>query len=126
MFPAADRAAGTLRAAGPGSCAQPAPPARPRSPTRSPARLSRAPGPRAQPSRPPAGPAAAVWLISPGRAGGALRAEAAAALGREEADEAAERPRPGRRGEMASYVDNSFRQAVMKNPAERTSQLLTG
>ncbi|VCW49920.1 unnamed protein product [Gulo gulo] len=23
---------------------------------------------------------------------------------------------------MASYVDNSFRQAVMKNPAERTPQ----
>ena len=27
------------------------------------------------------------------------------------------------RGEMASYVDNSFRQAVMKNPAERTPQV---
>lgn len=24
---------------------------------------------------------------------------------------------------MASYVDNSFRQAVMKNPAERTQQV---
>lgn len=24
---------------------------------------------------------------------------------------------------MASYVDNSFRQAVMKNPAERTPQV---
>lgn len=45
-------------------------------------------------------------------------------LGREEAGEGAERrPRPGRRGEMASYVDNSFRQAVMKNPAERTPQV---
>jgi len=71
-------------------------------------------------------PAAAVWLTSlrraGGQAGGARRAEAAAALGREEADEGAERPRPGPRGEMASYVDNSFRQAVMKNPAERTPQ----
>lgn len=27
---------------------------------------------------------------------------------------------------MASYVDNSFRQAVMKNPAERTSQVRPG
>jgi len=76
---------------------------------------------------PPVGPAAAaVWLTSlrraGGQAGGARRAEAAAALGREEADEGAERPRPGPRGEMASYVDNSFRQAVMKNPAERTPQ----
>lgn len=65
------------------------------------------------------------WLARGGRAGGARRAEAAAAaaaLGREEAAEGAERPRPGPRGEMASYVDNSFRQAVMKNPAERTPQ----
>lgn len=66
------------------------------------------------------------WLARGGRAGGARRAEAAAAaaaLGREEAAEGAERPRPGPRGEMASYVDNSFRQAVMKNPAERTPQV---
>lgn len=50
-------------------------------------------------------------------------AAAAAALGREEAEQGAERPRAGPRGEMASYVDNSFRQAVMKNPAERTPQV---
>lgn len=62
--------AGTLRAAGRWSCAPPAPFARPRSPAGSLARLSRAPGRRAQRSRPPVGPAAAaVWLISLGRAG---------------------------------------------------------
>lgn len=120
--------AGTLRAASLWSCAPPAPFARPRSLAGSPARPSRARGRRAQRSRPPVGPAAAaVWLTSlrraGGQAGGARRAEAAAALGREEADEGAERPRPGPRGEMASYVDNSFRQAVMKNPAERTPQV---
>lgn len=84
-----------------------------------------APRPAARPGpRRPA--AAAVWLVGRRRAGGARRAEAAAAaaaLGREEAAEGAERPRPGPRGEMASYVDNSFRQAVMKNPAERTPQV---
>lgn len=83
------------------------------------------PGPAEPPPTPPRAPPPRRFglLASGGRTGGALRAEAAAALGPEEADEGAERPRPGRRGEMASYVDNSFRQAVMKNPAERTSQV---
>lgn len=45
----------------------------------------------------------------------------AVALGRE-ASECVERSRCAPQGEMASYVDNSFRQAVMKNPAERTPQ----
>lgn len=45
----------------------------------------------------------------------------AVALGRE-AGECVERSRCAPQGEMASYVDNSFRQAVMKNPAERTPQ----
>lgn len=111
-FPAADPAAATL--------------ARPRSPAGSPVRPSRAPGPRvprAAPLRAPPPPPRFGSLA----AGGARRAEAAAALGREEADTGAERPRPGPpRAEMASYVDNSFRQAVMKNPAERTSQVRPG
>lgn len=58
--------------------------------------------PAAGPSQgaPPRGPraaaaAAAVWLISRGQAGAARRAEAAAALGREEAGQGAERPQPG-------------------------------
>lgn len=57
LFPAADSAAGTLPAAGLGSCAPRAPLERPRSPTRCPARLSCGPGHRAQPSRhlPPRG-----------------------------------------------------------------------
>lgn len=46
----------------------------------------------------------------------------AVALGRE-AGECLERSRCAPQGEMASYVDNSFRQAVMKNPAERTPQV---
>lgn len=46
----------------------------------------------------------------------------AVALGRE-AGECVERSRCASQGEMASYVDNSFRQAVMKNPAERTPQV---
>lgn len=46
----------------------------------------------------------------------------AVALGRE-AGECVERSRCAPQGEMASYVDNSFRQAVMKNPAERTPQV---
>lgn len=46
----------------------------------------------------------------------------AVALGRE-ASECVERSRCAPQGEMASYVDNSFRQAVMKNPAERTPQV---
>lgn len=46
----------------------------------------------------------------------------AVALGRE-AGECVERSRCVPQGEMASYVDNSFRQAVMKNPAERTPQV---
>lgn len=46
----------------------------------------------------------------------------AVALGRE-AGECVERTRCAPQGEMASYVDNSFRQAVMKNPAERTPQV---
>lgn len=45
----------------------------------------------------------------------------AVALGRE-AGECVEWSRCAPQGEMASYVDNSFRQAVMKNPAERTPQ----
>lgn len=91
-------------------------------------RASCAPRPAARPGlgRPAAAAAAAVWLVGQRRAGGARRAEAAAAaaaLGREEAAEGAERPCSRPRGEMASYVDNSFRQAVMKNPAERTPQV---
>lgn len=46
----------------------------------------------------------------------------AVALGRE-TGECVERSRCAPQGEMASYVDNSFRQAVMKNPAERTPQV---
>lgn len=66
----------------------------------------------------------AGWPEAGGRARRAEAAAAAAALGREEAAEGGAERFPARAaGEMASYVDNSFRQAVMKNPPKGPPQV---